>query len=1405
MTVNIDGFSFTAVLDIGASISVVSPKICPLRSKTDELLYDLTEQSIKILGKTELSLNIGLNYRTSHAFLVAEVLDFSLLLGADFVRKVKAKIDFANKTISNENFTLPLVPYQNQGYNNSLFLTSKVRNSRIKERRFYNKKLSEQQKSNIGRHEGILKWFNYARKYGFIQQSSGKDIFVHRSGFVHKLSCFSMQEMNQGQPVSFKITAGKNGLSKATNVLLVNKSLNRDENCSCKSSGSFRPKQTLADRAQQVLDDKNVFLDNSAQCIDETSTKQSEPNGYFVFEHNLSKPMLLDNCASRSLISRALLKSNVLDFTRLTAASGNKINISGAVEIELDLGFRSALTQKFIIAELPTVDAILGIDFLNAHGAIINCATNLLRIDDDFTKIIFSHQSSPTMNFFCDEHLLDVDYIDQLAFIEYKQDSSIFCGNGNSKSDCSFSVNNHNINFITNEDHDSNSSLYLCDNIPRVVKRHEEVFTPPSYDNPPKHPFSLPITLTDFKPIRQRARPCSSDQRKILRETFLDLVERNVVVRGSPKNVCPTTIVSKKNGKHRVCVDYTQLNNKTEWINYPLPQMNSLTTTITPRHKWFSVIDLKEAYFSLPLSSTASTLAGIITPDGAFLPKRTQFGLKNAPFKFCELVDHVTHGLKHFVYTYLDDFLIFSETEEEHLEHLEQILLRIKEFGLFVNLEKCEFGKKEVLFLGRQISSNGIKVQEEKIEVLQQQKPPSTLKELRSFLGLVNHYRPHLPHLAEIAAPLTNLLRGPKRVKRSPIPWNDECQQSFENILLGIKNSITLCYDDPELPLILSTDASQQHAGACLEQPVSSDFVQRKPLAFFSKALPKTKTTRSAFNRELCALRMALQYFRHRIRGRRLIIYTDHKSLVQAFQNGTGQHSPLEIAWLDEVHEYFPELRYIKGSNNQVADFLSRPVTTQKVHTVSVIQSQDPLPCSENRISTQLIKDLQDIEQPNANDIKNKNIVITQRQCLTDEGTEVSIIGVICQENDSFRPFVPKQLRAIVFQIFHKPIHSGSEKTIELVARHYYWPSMVEDITHWASHCPKCQRNKITRHNRQRLSNFPHEPGRLNVVHLDLVGPIPNSESHQYIITMRDRNTGYLCSAPLPDKTSDSVIYAIEQNFISKFGIPDCFISDQGREFVNLKFKAFCLHLGIVHRTTNAYHPQAQGAVERIHRIINTSLRSLRNPSLWHLALPYITLQINNEVSGMNAFTPYQFVFGRPGRLPGALMRPVSDDPTEISAENTRAFLTIMISHEQIARPLRDNNPFIQQELLTCSSCWLRNETATSHISPLYTGPYEILSRSEKTYVLAINANPVSVSIDRLKAHKTCNNQDCMIATSSGEDHESSFGADPNDFFVQTREEEEESSEPLNQQSSARSSVARNRRVPKRFDDFVLY
>ena len=1104
--------------------------------------------------------------------------------------------------------------------------------------------------------------------------------------------------------------------------------------------------------------------------------------GYFVVERNTLIPFLVDSGAMKSIIAKDLLSPTSKNYHTLFSMSNRPLSSTGKVTLDIDIGMKRAFSHSFIVVENSVTEAVLGLDFLRKFKLTINCNNN---------KIIGSKTEAP-MAYGCYPSLeletIFHTWTDEINKAQTIKSLSTWraCRQNRPEltrpSDC--------VNMINTSQQGECPSLgeNFISQCEKQLDTVPQCLVTPNYFHKPRHNISLDLALTKPTSINHKPRPCQPTLRTFVRDSLQDMMDRNILQRASPSHVSPITLVPKKNGKTRICVDYTKLNSVTEDINYPLPRIQDLTSVISPHHKFFSVLDIREAYFSIPLTKRARSLAGIITHEGAYKPLRCQFGLKNAPFKFCQLMDELLSGLKSFVFSYLDDIIVFSTSQEEHLHHLQLVLTRIEQFGLFLNREKCLLGRTSVPFLGRIISQKGVSVVKESTDMVAQQQPPSTLRGLRGFLGLINHYRSHIPKLAHIAAPLFQLLEGPSRPKRSPIKWDKKCERSFHEVITAVQQAATLSFDDPEAALILSSDASQTHAGATLEQEAKEDNkLVRRPLAFFSKKLPRTTSIRSTFNRELCALRMAFQQFRNRIRGRKIIVYTDNISLANALSNSSGIHAPVERSWIAEIKEYTPEVRHIPGSLNHVPDFLSRP--DHKVNMINTTQS-----ASNPLLSAELIFQAQGEQQFDFEVPKDHRRLIKN---LTDHnGNSYPVVGVK-DFSDVFRPYIPLRLRPLVFNTFHDTSHLGSQKTYEAVTSQFFWESLRKDVSHWAEHCPRCQQNKITKHNRQRLHQFPDNKGRMNTIHLDLVGPLPNSGNYPYIFTMRDRNTGFLITAPIRSKVSEGIIRTFEQKFLSVFGLPDTIISDQGSEFNSSIFQSFCANLGITHQTTNPYHPQSNGKLERCHRTLKTCIRSLNHPASWDKALPYITMTINNRIVDQNSFTPFQFVFGKPGRTPGML---ISQEESLISDNDVRIFLDSMLFHESIHRPLPDNKPYVEKDLCHAKSVWLLDETR-SPLAPIYKGPYEVLKNNEKTFILYINGKPKSVSIDKVKAHKTCG--DVMCRQTRSADVDNPHLSRDLDISTDIRDREDtipETDSPLSDSERSVTRSGRNVRIPNRLD-----
>ena len=353
---------------------------------------------------------------------------------------------------------------------------------------------------------------------------------------------------------------------------------------------------------------------------------------------------------------------------------------------------------------------------------------------------------------------------------------------------------------------------------------------------------------------------------------------------------------------------------------------------------------------------------------------------------------------------------------------------------------------------------------------------------------------------------------------------------------------------------------------------------------------------------------------------------------------------------------------------------------------------------------------------------------------IGDDITQAThVLGVREVTSNSFRPVIPDTLRAAVFRSFHNTLHPSADRTVELIEKHYWWPKMRKDISLWAKTCPNCQRSKVTRHNKGQLSQFPSNNQRFGTYHADLVGPLEVSQGYKYFITLRERSTGFLMTHPLQDKSTWAVINAVKYRLIAVFGTPTVIITDNGGEFSSHAFANFCTSLGITHKRTTPYHPQANGAAERVHRIIKSALRAQTDPSDWADHLPLVTLTINNLTCDNNFFTPFQQTFGQSGRLPGTVILGNEETTPNAGVSHMYSFLSHLHDLHRTARPLPTIKAYTEPTLFTCDKVWVRQDAYKQPLAPLYHGPYKVIERHAKYFTILNHRGPSPVSIDRLK------------------------------------------------------------------------
>ncbi|XP_062407933.1 uncharacterized protein LOC134099157 [Sardina pilchardus] len=358
------------------------------------------------------------------------------------------------------------------------------------------------------------------------------------------------------------------------------------------------------------------------------------------------------------------------------------------------------------------------------------------------------------------------------------------------------------------------------------------------------------------------------------------LLEAQVIRESCSPYASPIVLVRKKDGSLRMCVDYRQLNVKTRRDAFPLPRIEESLDALSGAH-WFSTLDLASGYNQVPVAEKDKAKTAFCTPFGLFEFNRMPFGLCNAPSTFQRLMERI-FGAQHFqtLLLYLDDVIVFSSTVEDHLQRLDSVLTRLHFEGLKVKLEKCCFFRTEVKYLGHVISKDGVATDPDKINAVAKWVRPSTVSELRSFLGFASYYRRFVEGFSQMATPLhrvvaelttTQTKKGAGKLLGDA--WTSQCEQSFQDLKSRLVTAPLLAYADFSLPFILEIDASLSGLGAVLSQDQGG---QVRPVAYASRTLSRAEKNMpnySSMKLEFLALKWAMsEKFREYLLGQKCVL-----------------------------------------------------------------------------------------------------------------------------------------------------------------------------------------------------------------------------------------------------------------------------------------------------------------------------------------------------------------------------------------------------------------------------------------------------------------------------------------------------------------------------------------------------
>ncbi len=660
----------------------------------------------------------------------------------------------------------------------------------------------------------------------------------------------------------------------------------------------------------------------------------------------------------------------------------------------------------------------------------------------------------------------------------------------------------------------------------------------------------------------------------------------------------PIVTVIKSDSSLRVCGDYkVSVNKFCQQDVYPIPKPADLFAKLAGG-VLFSKLDLSSAYQQLQLDDASKVLTTINTHKGLFRYTRLPFGISSAPAIFQRTMESLLRHLP-MVVVYYDDILVSGKNREESMKNLRAVLKCLLEAGLRLKPGKCVFLQPEVKYLGYSISAEGLKPTEDKLEAIAKVPAPTTVSELRTFLGLLNFYGKFLPRLSTVLAPLHELLK-----KECSWMWGPKQSKAFNEAKDLLQSNNLLVHYDPDKQLILTCDASPVGVGAVLSHRVGRD---DKPIAFASRTLAIAEKKYSQLEKEGLAVVFAVKKFHEYVYGRHFMIQSDHKPLEGLLHQDKAipvLASSRIQRWALTLQAYNYSFEYRPGKSIDHADALSRlPLPTVQAEppvpgdTVMLLETLEKFPVTAREIGMWTEKDrtLSRVKKyllygwPDKADFKKLDEDVAHIQPYFSRRDELSLQGECILWGS--RVVVPPPGRNRVLEELHCA-HPGISRMKALARGLVWWPKLDQELENTVKSCRKCMENQRAP-TPAPLNPWTYPESPWCRIHIDFAGPVYGF----MLLIIVDAHSKWIDVHKMTTTTASATIECLRQTFASQ-GLPESLVSDNAAVFVGEEFQDFMSNNGIHHITSAPYHPATNGLAERAVQTVKSSLKKITEGSL---------------------------------------------------------------------------------------------------------------------------------------------------------------------------------------------------------------